>query len=600
MTSSPAIIALSPTLSAALVNYQAAISNEPSLISYYTFDRLLPQDVFDSNQGTLYGTAGFGPGIGGGPDQGLMLDGSGHVQLGIVPAFDFSSGLGTVEGWIRADWTSIGYYPCMFADRNGGPTVWSVHVSSAKDAITVYNGSVSLGFVPPANLGTSWHHVAAVFSNSTASVYLDGALLLYSPMSLPLGPGGGTDQIGSSADSPTAEGWVGMLDEVAFYSDALPGSSIQAHYNAFTMGTPPVITAQPVGGYFLVGQPLQLSVGASGAQLSYQWYKDAALIPNATNAILPSPSLTTADSGNYYLKVTNPSGTTNSAIVAVQVGNNIARYQATVLGEKSLISYYTFDSGDGSDAKNAHPGTPAGSVAFSPGVGGVTNLALTLDGTCHMDLGQVADFDFASGSGTVEGWLHPTWTTPADYDPTFAADRNGASDWSLHMDRNLNAMGNWNGARFQEMSIPNSTGWHHYAVAFEGGMVFMYWDGQPLGTFPQPINLASDLTTQIGSSAPTNTTEGWMGDLDEVAFYSSALSAGTIWNHFLAMVGPPTLSFSLNGKQLTLYWPADVTGFTLEYATSLPATAWFPVSGVVSNRVTVSAAVGKEFFRLRK
>jgi hypothetical protein len=47
------------------------------------------------------------------------------------------------------------------------------------------------------------------------------------------------------------------------------------------------------------------------------------------------------------------------------------------------------------------------------------------------------------------------------------------------MDRNLNAMGNWNGARFQEMSIPNSTGWHHYAVAFENGMVSMYWDGQP-------------------------------------------------------------------------------------------------------------------------
>ena len=287
----------------------------------------------------------------------------------------------------------------------------------------------------------------------------------------------------------------------------------------------------------------------------------------------------------------------------MQVGNNIARYQATVLGESSLLSYYTFDDGDARDAKNAHPGTPAGSVLFSPGVGGVTNLALTLDGTCHIDLGQVADFDFASGFGTVEGWLHPTWVAPAGYDPTFAADRNVGSDWSLHMDRWRNGMGNWNGNRFQEMSIPNSSGWHHYAIVFNGGLVSMYWDGKPLGTSPQVINLASGVTTQIGSSAPTTTTEGWMGDLDEVALYSSALSADTIWNHFLAMVSSasaPSLSYSLTGTQLTLWWPTDVTGFTLEYAETLPASSWLPVDGVVNNQVTVDASSGKRFFRLRK
>ena len=90
-----------------------------------------------------------------------------------------------------------------------------------------------------------------------------------------------------------------------------------------------------------------------------------------------------------------------------------------------------------------------------------------------------------------------------------------------------------------------------------------------------------------------------MGDLDEVAFYNTALGADTIWNHFLAMVGPPTLSCSLAGTQITLSWPADVIGYTLEYAESLSATSWTPVSGVVNNQVTVDASVGMRYFRLK-
>ena len=170
------------------------------------------------------------------------------------------------------------------------------------------------------------------------------------------------------------------------------------------------------------------------------------------------------------------------------------------------------------------------------------------------------------------------------------------------MERGQGSIGNWNNDRFQTMAIPSASGWHHYAIVFDTGLVSMYWDGKPLGTFPQAINFVSAKTTQIGSAAPTTTDSGWMGDLDEVAFYSTALGADTIWNHFLAMVGssPPTLSYSRAGTQLTLFWPADVVGFTLEYAENLPATAWTPVSGVANNQVTVDASNGKRFFRLRQ
>ncbi len=393
-----------------------------------------------------------------------------------------------------------------------------------------------------------------------------------------------------------------MLDEVAFYSTALPTASIQAHYGAFVAGAPPVINSQPVGGYYLVGTLGQLAVGASGAQLTYQWYKDNTLIPDATNATIGPANLTAAFSGNYYVRVTNPSGSTNSAVAAVQVGNDMARYQTTVLGESSLISYYTFDASDAQDAKGVHPGTVANTVTYDVGPGGVTNLSLTLDGTGHIDLGQVTDFDFATG-GTAEGWIRPTWTTPAPYDPCVFADRDdgNGSVWSVHMGAWKTLMLNFSSGA-QSLPIFSDSGWHHYAIVFDvvAGTAVMYWDGKPQGALYQSINSYLAKTTQIGSSSPLTTTEGWMGGLDEVAFYNTALGADAIWNHYLAMVGPPSLSYSLVGTQLTLSWPVDLTGYTLEYAGSLPTASWAPVSGVVNNQVTVDASLGMRFFRLRK
>ena len=606
VTSSNATIVLA-SLPTPLIHYQTVVSNETSLISYYTFDRLLPEDVVGANEGTLAGTAGWGPGIGGGSAKGLQLDGSGHVNLGTVRDFDFASGVGTVEGWIRADWTgNPGYEPCMYADRNGGPTVWSLHLGlgSSKATPIFYNGSGGSWFVLPGGAGTNWHHFATVFTNNTASMYVDGKLIQYSPMGRAFGAGLGTTvQLGSSTSASTSEGWIGMLDEVAFYSTALPAASIQAHYKAYIAGDPPVITSQPVGGSYLVGQLGQLSVAASGAQLTYQWFKDNTLIPEATNAIIGPVTLTPAFAGNYYVTVTNSAGSTNSVTAIVKVGNNMARYQATVFVESNLISYYTFDAGDAQDSMNAHPGTVANAVTYEAGPGGVTNLSLTLDGTGHIDLGQATDFDFASGSGTVEGWIRPNWSNPAGYDPCLFADRDGdGSVWSVHMGAWKTVMLNFSSGS-QSLPISSDSVWHYYAIVFDAGTVSMYWDGKLRGECNQVINSSLAKTTQIGSSTPTTTTEGWVGGLDEVAFYSAALGADTIWNHFLAMTGSdtaPTLDFSLVGNQLTLSWPTEAVGFTLEYAQNLPATSWLAVGGVVNNQVTVDASVGMRFFRLRK
>jgi hypothetical protein len=132
----------------------------------------------------------------------------------------------------------------------------------------------------------------------------------------------------------------------------------------------------------------------------------------------------------------------------------------------------------------------------------------------------------------------------------------------------------------------------------------MYWDGQPVGTFAQSIDLATGLTTQIGSSDPDTTTEGWIGGIDEVALYGATLSADAILAHYTAMVAgvtqAPTLSYSRSGNQLTLSWPQAVNGFTLESSASLRPASWTAVSGVSGNSVTITMNDNMRFYRLKK
>ena len=599
------------TLPTQLSHYQTAVSNQLGLLSYYTFDKLTANDVFGPHNGTLQGSAVFAPGVGGAAGQGLLLDGSGQVNLGSTPDFAFTnSGNGSIEAWLRADWPDSfsSYTPTLFANRNrnGGLNDWSINMTANKQVMAIYNGSRSVLFsIPGGGAGTNWHHIAVVFDNNTNNtVYWDGVVAWPGTLAQSLGPTPSTTQIGSSSPASTTEGWIGRLDDVAVYSNSLSAAQVLAHYDVFYQDVHPVISVQPKGGGFLVGTSLSLNAQAQGADLVYQWYKDDVAVPGANTLSISTPSLDVTNSGVYYFTASNSVGVARSDDAVVSVGNNVGRYQAVVLSDPDLISYYTFDAGNAMDLHGTNNGTLEGSVSFSSGPGGATNKSLVLDGYSWVNMGQVSAFDFVSG-GTVEAWIQPTWSTgyPLPDAPCLFADRNGGSVWSVHMTQGQDSIGNWNNDRFITLPISNTSGWHHFAITFGGGLVTMYWDGQAFGSFNQNIDIFSGETTQIGASDPSSPSQPWIGNLDEVAFYDTALSAAAINNHYLGMVGlapAPRISFSLAGNQLTLTWPSDVTGYSLESTLSLSSPSWTPVGGVVNNSVTVTTSPGNKFFRLRK
>ena len=581
-------VGVASPLPAALTRYEQAVTNESSLISYYTFDLLNANDSFGPNNGTLAGTTAFGAGIGGAPGAGLQLSGQGRAMLGTVPDFDFPAGTGTAEAWVQAGWpaTFSSYAPCIFADRDGGPLTWSVHMNANKGGFGVWNGTT---YEPQAipSAGMDWHHLAVVWDNSsgspTTTLFWDGVAVGQTGQGLGTTPE--STQIGSSSALSTTEGWIGMLDEVAFYSAALSTNSIAAHYAAFFGSALPVITAQPVGGAFLPGS----TVHADGwgerrlPDLSVVHEQQPDHRTDQFDAVLPQFG---DQQRRHLLRHGFHAGREHKQRQRQPAGGeDLANYQAKVLAEPSLISYYTFDASDAHDYKGTNNGTAVGSVVYDTGVAMGADKCLLLDGTDCVDLGQVAAFDFADGNGSVEAWIRMDWSaSPPGYNPCLFADRNNSTDWSIHPTANQQAIGNWNGSTYQTVSLPNLGGWHHLAITFGNGVVTYYWDGSPIGAQTQAVGGTTGLTTQLGSSLDTSVREGWIGGIDEVAFYSTTLGASTVLSHFLAMVAPPappTITYSLSGTSLTLSWPADVTGFSLQVqprsaceARGLQSAAW--------------------------
>ena len=605
VTSSPAMLAVETTLPDKIVRYQTAVRDEVFLVSSYPFDYGNANDAVGLNDGTLVGTTQFGQGPAGGANQALIVNGGGHVALGTTPDFTFPTGKGAIEAWVRAGWTtSPGYNPTLVANREGGSARYSLHMDgAAKNRLAFWNGAnVSWTTIPAA--GTNWHLLAVSFDTGSWTVYWDGQTMMTLP--LPFGTGAGLPtQLGSANSATTTEGWVGGLDEVSFFSDVLTPDQVWAHYVAFIAGDPPVMDKQPQGGLFFVGNSLTLSAHATGAELTYQWYKNDAPVDQALTTQLEFASLTEGDAGSYYFVALNGAGSATSTVARVEVRvADFTRYQETVRAESSLISFYPFDDGTANDVISANQGSLSGTTSFAPGPGAAGDQALLLTGAGFVGFGMVPVFDFTDTTGTVEAWVRADWnpTAPPPYNPCLFAERDGTpTRWSIHLLQDKTTLAFWNGTTVSLAPIPPAgTAWHQCACVFDSGSWLVYWDGQAVATNSNPLGSGVSLPTQLGSSSGSTATEAWVGALDALAFYGDALTSSQVAKHYSAMIDPALHYSDQGGGMLKLWWPAGLTGFTLESTGTLPGTTWEPVDGVVDNSVVVPAFMGTRFYRLRR
>ena len=87
-----------------------------------------------------------------------------------------------------------------------------------------------------------------------------------------------------------------------------------------TQPFPPIITTSPTTQTASSGSTVELSVRVLGLPpLTYQWYFGTNAIDGATNVTLTLANVTSAQSGEYHVVVTNPGGSTTSADATLNV-----------------------------------------------------------------------------------------------------------------------------------------------------------------------------------------------------------------------------------------------------------------------------------------
>lgn len=233
-------------------------------------------------------------------------------------------------------------------------------------------------------------------------------------------------------------------------------------------------------------------------------------------------------------------------------------YRDVILATAGLVGFWKFDeaanAGSYDDAFGSADLAPFGTQVGSgiPSVDdGVIGRALSNNGAFRVALGAFA----RNGVGTWEGWLRSTNTTSNN---SFAI-AEGASAGNPVMALGLGTGGKLRGfarnaagaAQTLTSAATLSDGaWHHVVLTYDGTNVRLYLDGALVAG---PLALAGPIGTENfavgGRRTGSNISNQYVGDVDEVAVYSRALSAAEVADHFAAMaaVGPTPLALTGRG-----------------------------------------------------
>ncbi len=191
------------------------------LIAYYTFDEGTGTTAKDTsgkgNNGTINGSTSWVAGAKGGA---LMLSGNGYVVIdGVAKSMPADNNF-TVSAWIKTKGT--GGYVVASNDDSGGH-VFTIGPGSSGNLQVVANTSHNY---PPAINDDQWHLITYVRNGTTASIYIDGALVgTETPTANPAAQTKWS--IGMEWDPPSASDfYTGAVDDVRFYARPLSAEEV--------------------------------------------------------------------------------------------------------------------------------------------------------------------------------------------------------------------------------------------------------------------------------------------------------------------------------------------------------------------------------------
>ncbi|MFF3398117.1 LamG-like jellyroll fold domain-containing protein [Streptomyces sp. NPDC002659] len=367
----------------------------------------------------------------------------------------------------------------------------------------------------------AWHHVVLSGAGTTQTLYLDGVAV--GSLTGPIDHYEKSNTyLGAGWSSPAWDGqaagvrhFTGDLDEVAVYHQALDAGTVAAHYAARAK------TARMT--------KVVLPSGRTHATVAYD---------TASGRVT---STTDANGGTW--KVSDPSYSSGSAA-----------YEDAVMAQ-SPAGYWRLGERSGAQAFSAVGTGMDGSYGDGVGLGnpGVfadgDNTSIELDGTEGV-VNIPSDPLETAASMSLELWFRTSkpesvlfgfqnsevGQTPTSITPALLIDRNGKLRGQLDKSQAGNTIAS--------TTVVTDNEWHHVLLTGYSGGQAMYLDGVRVGTLSGAIKPITLPNAYLGGGYVTTPWDGqvagtkyFAGQIDEAAFYTTALGAGGAGQHYRARTG---------------------------------------------------------------
>jgi hypothetical protein len=431
----------------------------------------------------------------------------------------------------------------------------------------------------------------------------------------PLGGAGGSIELGW--DTATSGGG----------DRGCPVNAVQLILNAPDPGSPPVVTADPQPVVALAGSTINMSVTASGQNLTYQWLKNGRTlvgggnISGVTASTLTISGVSTNDEANYSVAVFNPAGSAISRAASLRL--------STFSINEALVGYWKLDEASGAVAANSVVGGSNGVVSGTAtwGAGRIGN-ALGFDASSTYMF--VSNYPKAKRQMAVSAWVNLDPATPAAPAIIRNADgnldlANPAEQFEFGFVTDINdgllrltaaIVPGPNFARVTDTTPFTLGSWQHIAFSADGAQLRVYKNGVEIGSldYPQDINPPGVSWLSLGARLVNDTVGGGgimldsvnpavlFGQMDDVGIWTRGLSATEVSLIYQAGQNgqplssvivptpsqPPTLSVGQSGGNIVITYTGvlqsstvangpytDVGGATSPYSTPATGAARF-------------------------
>jgi hypothetical protein len=328
-------------------------------------------------------------------------------------------------------------------------------------------------------------------------------------------------------------------------------------------GIPAGIAAGPQGGEVAEGDSFTFTVSATGTQpLNYQWRKNGVDLPGQTDATLTLTGLTTADSGDYSVKVSNQWGDAVSSPATLCVcfqyipgiyGTGVAN-DGSLLPEGAVDLHYTLTASD-------DPYFPGPDALV------ITNVWPIASGVWVLN-------------GPNSGWIGPTSAQYQTADPT---------------------QGCYEG-NYTYRTTFDLTGYDLSKVTLTGGWAV---DNYGVDIVLNDVSTGSTNSVGFASFTPFTITSGLVAGPNTLDFVVNNLPTTPNPTGLrvdlkgllrIAAAPRPKLSISLSGRTISVSWSPTGAGQKLQSAPAVTG-PWTDVAGAAAP-YTTDATGAAQFFRV--